>query len=93
MLSIGSQPRSGNNSASHSRSASANGIGRRSGEITIQEEDEEAEAEAEAEEAMSGDAGAEDDVEEVDQFSPIMQIPGEKIEEIYENPAQEPSKP
>ncbi|KAI0842749.1 kinase-like protein [Hypoxylon sp. FL0890] len=77
MLSFGNPPRSGTNSASHSRSASASGLGRRSGEITIQEEDEE------AEEAI-GDIEADDDVEEVEQFSPVVQAPGEKVEEIYE---------
>ncbi|KAH9897381.1 protein kinase-like protein [Xylariomycetidae sp. FL2044] len=76
MLSIGgsSGPRSGTSSGSHSRSASAGGLGRRSGEITIQEEDEEVE-----------DEDGEDDVEEVEQFSPIIRAPGEVIEEIYEN--------
>ncbi|KAL7628507.1 hypothetical protein AAE478_000022 [Parahypoxylon ruwenzoriense] len=78
MLSIGnSSARNGTNSSSHSRSASASGLGRRSGEITIQEEDEE------AEEAVC-EVEADDDIEEVEQFSPIMQIPGEKVEEIYE---------
>ncbi|KAI1336252.1 kinase-like protein [Xylariaceae sp. FL0016] len=74
-LSIGnpSGNRSGSTSSNHSRSASASGLGRRSGEITIQEEDED-EAVFEAEE----------DIEEVDQFSPIVRGPGEKIEEIYE---------
>ncbi|KAI1390389.1 kinase-like protein [Hypoxylon trugodes] len=77
MLSIGSQSRSSGNSGGHSRSASASGLGRRSGEITIQEEDEEAEEEI-------PDIEADDDVEEVDQFSPVAHIPGQKIEEIYE---------
>ncbi|KAI5859604.1 kinase-like protein [Durotheca rogersii] len=78
MLSFGTPAaRSGTSSAGHSRSASASGLGRRSGEITIQEEDEEAEAAA-------CEVDADDDVEEVEQFSPIMQIPGEKVEEIYE---------
>ncbi|KAI0195409.1 kinase-like protein [Astrocystis sublimbata] len=67
--------RSNSGSGSHSRSASASGLGRRSGEITIQEEDEEA-LEFEPEE---------DDIEEVEQFSPIIQRPGEMIEEIYES--------
>ncbi|KAI0970473.1 kinase-like protein [Xylaria arbuscula] len=69
--------RGGTGSGGHSRSASASGMGRRSGEITIQEEDEEA-LEFEAEE----------EIEEVDQFSPIIRGPGEKIEEIYENIAE-----
>ncbi|KAI1761916.1 kinase-like protein [Hypoxylon sp. FL1150] len=79
MLSIGN-PRSGTNSSSHSRSGSASGLGRRSGEITIQEEDED----EEAEEAIDMEADAEEDIEEVDNFSPVMRAPGEKIEEIYE---------
>ncbi|KAI0021694.1 protein kinase-like protein [Xylariomycetidae sp. FL0641] len=66
--------RSGSTSASHSRSASANGLGRRSGEITIQEEDEE------TEEFTTG----EEEIEEVEQFSPVLRTPGEEIEEIYE---------
>ncbi|RYC61537.1 hypothetical protein CHU98_g4669 [Xylaria longipes] len=66
--------RSGTSSGNHSRSASASGLGRRSGEITIQEEDEEA-LEFEPEE----------EIEEVDQFSPILRGPGETIEEIYES--------
>ncbi|KAI0818407.1 kinase-like protein [Xylaria sp. FL0064] len=69
-----SSGRSGTSSGGHSRSASASGLGRRSGEITIQEEDEEA-LEFEAEE----------EIEEVDQFSPIIRGPGETIEEIYES--------
>jgi hypothetical protein len=48
-------------------------LGRRSGEITIQEEDEEAE-----------EFEGEEEIEEVDHFSPILQVPGEKVEEIYE---------
>ncbi|KAI0536667.1 kinase-like protein [Xylaria digitata] len=65
--------RSGTSSGNHSRSASASGLGRRSGEITIQEEDEE-----------GLDFEAEEEIEEVDQFSPILRGPGETIEEIYE---------
>ncbi|KAI1821682.1 hypothetical protein F4861DRAFT_449253 [Xylaria intraflava] len=75
MLSIQSSStgRGGTSSNSHSRSGSAGGLGRRSGEITIQEEDEEA-----------LDFAAEEEIEEVDQFSPILHVPGEKVEEIYE---------
>lgn len=65
--------RSGSSSGNHSRSASASGLGRRSGEITIQEEDEE--------EALP----FEEEIEEVEQFSPILRGPGETIEEIYES--------
>ncbi|KAF5673910.1 camk camkl kinase [Fusarium heterosporum] len=64
-------------SGSHSRSASASGLGRRSGEITIQEEDEGSELE--------------DDVEEVDVFSPVIGRPGEMIEEqIFEENESQP---
>ncbi|KAI1248917.1 hypothetical protein MGN70_010120 [Eutypa lata] len=74
--------RSGSSSAGHSRSASASGLGsRRSGEITIQEEDEDENNENEVAILEDDDA---DDVEEVDQFSPIIRIPGEKVEEFYE---------
>lgn len=60
------------NSGSHSRSASASGLGRRSGEITIQEEDE-------------GMDEEEEEIEEVDMFSPVIGGPGETIEEqIFE---------
>ncbi|RWA09433.1 hypothetical protein EKO27_g5650, partial [Xylaria grammica] len=69
--------RGGTSSGNHSRSASTSGLGRRSGEITIQEEDEEA-LEFEGEE----------EVEEVDQFSPVLRRPGEKVEEIYETIAE-----
>ncbi|KAI0385686.1 kinase-like protein [Hypomontagnella monticulosa] len=81
MLSIGNPSRSGTSPGGHSRNTSASGLGRRSGEITIQEEDEEAEAD---ETIGDVDIEADDDVEEVDHFSPITQIPGEKVEEIYE---------
>ncbi|OHE93265.1 hypothetical protein CORC01_11408 [Colletotrichum orchidophilum] len=53
--------------SNHSRSASASGIGRRSGEVTIQEEEEGEEVEEE--------------IEEVDAFSPVVGLPGERIEE------------
>ncbi|KAJ1327745.1 5'-AMP-activated protein kinase catalytic alpha subunit [Microdochium nivale] len=70
-------PAAPSRSAGHSRSASGSGLGRRSGEITIQEEDEDA---AEVPTMME----EEEDIEEVDQFSPIIRAPGEIIEEIYE---------
>ncbi|KAI0175474.1 kinase-like protein [Hypoxylon sp. FL1284] len=82
MLSFGASSRGGATSSSHSRSASASGLGRRSGEITIQEEDEE------AEETIDLEADAEDDVEEVDHFSPVAQTAGERVEEIYEGEAE-----
>lgn len=82
----GSSSRSGN-SGSHSRSASASGLGRRSGEITIAEEDEEA---AEDYVGAMRSSGAfkegEEEVEEVESFSPIIRGPGEQVEEIYEDP-------
>jgi serine/threonine protein kinase len=72
--------------SSHSRNASASGLGRRSGEITIQEEDEEAAEEANEYRGLSMDGRDADmeSIEEVDQFSPIVRAPGETIEEIYE---------
>ncbi|KAI0136196.1 MAP/microtubule affinity-regulating kinase [Xylariales sp. AK1849] len=91
MLQFGSQitaAGSRSREGSHSRNASASGLGRRSGEITIQEEDEEAAEEEER--GRSIDAGGrerdmdEESIEEVDQFSPIIRAPGETIEEIYE---------
>ncbi|KAM0495479.1 hypothetical protein ACHAP8_008071 [Fusarium lateritium] len=72
-----SQGQRNGGSGSHSRSASASGLGRRSGEITIQEEDEGSEMD--------------DDVEEVDVFSPVIGGPGEKIEEqIFEENEPQP---
>ncbi|KAF5020070.1 hypothetical protein F66182_7912 [Fusarium sp. NRRL 66182] len=72
-----SQGQRNSGSGSHSRSASASGLGRRSGEITIQEEDEGSEED--------------DDVEEVDVFSPVIGGPGEKIEEqIFEENEPQP---
>jgi serine/threonine protein kinase len=73
-----SQSQRNSGSGSHSRSASASGLGRRSGEITIQEEDEGSEDD--------------DDVEEVDVFSPVIGGPGERIEEqIFEENEPQPS--
>jgi hypothetical protein len=73
-----SQGQRNSGSGSHSRSASASGLGRRSGEITIQEEDEGSEDD--------------DDVEEVDVFSPVIGGPGERIEEqIFEENEPQPS--
>jgi hypothetical protein len=71
---------------SHSRNASASGLGRRSGEITIQEEDEEASEEERAGLGSGADGreADEESIEEVDQFSPVIGAPGETIEEIYE---------
>ncbi|UZP41683.1 hypothetical protein NXS19_009499 [Fusarium pseudograminearum] len=77
-----SQGQRNGGSGSHSRSASASGLGRRSGEITIQEEDEGSEMD--------------DDVEEVDVFfSPVIGGPGEKIEEqiFEENESQHELEP
>ncbi|KAM7187612.1 Serine/threonine-protein kinase ppk16 [Naviculisporaceae sp. PSN 640] len=84
MLSLGGSVREGGHrsssgprpgSASHSRSASASGLGRRSGEMAIQEVDEDAEEDAEEE------------IEEVDAFSPIVRMPGEVVEEQIINEA------
>lgn len=67
-------------SGGHSRSASGSALGRRSGEITIQEEDEDRVPE-------------EDEVEEVDKFTPLVSGPGEKIEEqIIEDDEPTPTK-
>ncbi|KAJ9133314.1 Serine threonine protein kinase [Pleurostoma richardsiae] len=79
-------------SGSHSRSASANGLGRRSGEITIEEEDEDAVADEEVEPLHEGYGHTEDEeeVEEVEAFSPLVRGPGEEIEEkIYEEGEEE----
>lgn len=75
----------GTHSHSHSRSASATGLGRRSGEITIEEEDED---EMMEEEEM-GQFMLDGDIEEVEAFSPIIQRPGERVEEIYEDAVDE----
>ncbi|KAK9774836.1 putative Kinase-like domain-containing protein [Seiridium cardinale] len=87
MLQFGNHsPAPGNrrkDSGSHSRNASASGLGRRSGEMPIQEEDEE-EYEGAARGQSFDQEVDEESVEEVDQFSPIIQAPGEMIEEIYE---------
>ena len=86
MLALNTQQASGSGgrsgsasvSAGHSRSASASGLGRRSGEMAIQEEDED------EDEMVVIDDGDEEDIEEVEQFSPVIRAPGEKVEEIYE---------
>ena len=95
-------------SGGHSRSASASGLGRRSGELAIQEEEEEEEEEGgDCSEAGGGGGGAvggrsgetavveeeEEDIEEVDSFSPIVKGPGEIVEEmIYEEGEEEEGK-
>ena len=67
-------------SGGHSRSASGSALGRRSGEITIQEEDEDRVPE-------------EEEIEEVDGFTPIVTGPGEKIEEqVIEDDEPTPTK-
>ncbi|KAK8050090.1 hypothetical protein PG994_011820 [Apiospora phragmitis] len=87
MLSLGAQG-GGNRSRenSHSRNASANGLGRRSGEMAIQEEDEEADVGADLQSKGDGEHREmdEESIEEVEQFSPIISVPGERVEEIYE---------
>ncbi|KAK8088535.1 hypothetical protein PG997_003496 [Apiospora hydei] len=108
MLSLGNQSGgSRSRETSHSRNASANGLGRRSGEMAIQEEDEEADVEADLQSKGDGEHREmdEESIEEVEQFSPIISIPGESVEEIYEEdeagdgavdyfstPASEPQK-
>ncbi|KAK8027686.1 hypothetical protein PG991_004742, partial [Apiospora marii] len=85
MLSLGNQGGgSRSRETSHSRNASANGLGRRSGEMAIQEEDEEAEDELQSKEDGEQREMDEESIEEVDQFSPIIRVPGEQVEEIYE---------
>lgn len=87
MLSLGNQSGgSRSRETSHSRNASANGLGRRSGEMAIQEEDEEADIETDLQSKGDGEHREmdEESVEEVDQFSPIISVPGETVEEIYE---------
>lgn len=90
--------REGTGSASHSRSASASGLGRRqSGEVTIQEEDEEEDVEESSYYGGGGVGGlrkmmglGEEEVEEVEEFSPIVKGPGEVVEEmIYEEGEEE----
>lgn len=85
---------SASGSAGHSRNASASGLGRRSGEITIAEEDEDEEGAYEAvADDGDGDGDGDGDVEEVDMFSPVVQFPGETVEEkIYEEGEEESSE-
>lgn len=81
-LNFGHNSSRGSNSASHSRNTSASGLGRRSGEITIQEEDEDHFGEE-----------AEELIEEVDAFNPIVKRPGEIVEEqIIEDGEATPTK-
>lgn len=76
----------GSGSAGHSRSASATGLGRRSGEMAIQEVDEE-EGEGDGD---YGEGDGEEDVEEVDSFCPVVKGPGEVVEEeIIEDEQQQ----
>ncbi|KAF2995465.1 hypothetical protein E8E14_001948 [Neopestalotiopsis sp. 37M] len=79
-------------SGSHSRNASASGLGRRSGEMPIQEEDEEEDEDGLGDQSFDHRGADEESIEEVDQFSPIIQAPGELIEEIYEAAAEENEK-
>ena len=69
-------------SGSHSRNASAGGMARESGEITIKEEDEEEEHDLEDEE-----------VEEVDVFSPVVSKRGEHIEERFIRSKEQGARP
>ncbi|KAH6657571.1 kinase-like domain-containing protein [Truncatella angustata] len=78
-------------SGSHSRNVSASGLGRRSGEMPIQEEDEEEEEHVPGGQTFEAREADEESIEEVDQFSPIIQAPGEMIEEIYEGEEEDPA--
>ncbi|ORY66545.1 uncharacterized protein BCR38DRAFT_430612 [Pseudomassariella vexata] len=80
---------------SHSRTASASVLGRRSGENAIQEEEEVDEEDDGRGESRSrrGDIDKES-IEEVDQFSPVAAaLPGEIVEEIYEGDEDEDATP
>ncbi|KAB5522176.1 hypothetical protein GE09DRAFT_1011483 [Coniochaeta sp. 2T2.1] len=89
---------SGSGSAGHSRNASATGLGRRSGEITIAEEDEDEDEGGRGGGGGGGgygggNEGEDGEVEEVDAFSPIVQFPGEMVEEkIYEEGEEEEAR-
>ncbi|KAL2757220.1 hypothetical protein ACRALDRAFT_1060634 [Sodiomyces alcalophilus JCM 7366] len=70
-------------SGTHSRSASSSGLGRRSGEITIQEEEEDEE----------GAAATDEYIEEVDNFTPTIAGPGERVEERLVEEDEEGRRP
>ncbi|KAF3762777.1 hypothetical protein M406DRAFT_93135 [Cryphonectria parasitica EP155] len=92
----GSSGRSDRGTPTHSRSASGDRLGRRSGEIAaVQEEDEEDSL------AMGDDddddrdtvkfMGVEEedeDIEEVENFTPVVKGPGEQIEEVIFEPSE-----
>jgi serine/threonine protein kinase len=63
---------------SHSSASSGGPLGRRSGDITIMEEEDE-----EFEDVLEEGAVIDEDVEEVDNFSPVIGGPGEQVE-VYE---------
>lgn len=103
-ITSGSSGRSDRGTPSHSRSVSGDrlGGGRRSGEIAaVQEEDEEEEGEEGLPlgvDEMDSDrdtvrfTGVEEEdeeIEEVDNFTPVVQGPGEKIEEVIIEPPSE----
>lgn len=52
--------------------------------MPIQEEDEEEDESGVRGQSFDEREADEESIEEVDQFSPIIRVPGEKIEEIYE---------
>lgn len=89
-----------NTTPSHSRSGSADRLGRRSGEIAaVQEEDEDA---LEMEDDMAEEADEDDrdtvkfggleeedeEIEEVESFTPVVKGPGERIEEVILEPGE-----
>lgn len=98
----GGSGRSDRGTPSHSRSGSADRLGRRSGEIAaVQEEDEDAlemamEEEEEEEDddrdtvKFSGveEEDEEEDIEEVENFTPVVKGPGESVEEMILEPGE-----
>lgn len=101
----GNSGRSDRDAPTHSRSASGDRLGRRSGEIAaVQEEDEDAlEMEddmvpedfmAEEDEddrdtvKFSGVEEEDEDIEEVENFTPVVKGPGERIEEVILEPGE-----
>lgn len=93
----GGTGRSDRGTPSHSRSGSADRLGRRSGEIAaVQEEDEDA-LEMEEEDEDDRDTvkfrgleeeDEEEDIEEVENFTPVVKGPGESVEEVILEPGE-----
>lgn len=100
-LAFGNSGRSSSATTSQSRNASGDRLGRRSGEIAaVQEEDEDA---LEMEDDMMAEEDEDDDrdtvkfmgleeedeeIEEVENFTPVVNGPGETIEEVIFEPAE-----